>query len=61
MQLEALFLSVGWESAKYPERLVRAMRGFSTVFTAWEGDRLCALIAVLDDGEMTAYEMDVRL
>lgn len=31
MQLEALFLSVGWESAKYPERLVRAMRGFSTV------------------------------
>ncbi len=55
MQLEALFLSVGWESAKYPERLVRAMRGFSTVFTAWEGDRLCALIAVLDDGEMTAY------
>ncbi len=54
-QLETLFASVDWESAKYPERLARAMRGFSTVYSAWEADGLCGLIAVLDDGEMTAY------
>ena len=54
-QLETLFASVDWVSAKYPERLARAMRGFSTVYSAWEADSLCGLIAVLDDGEMTAY------
>ena len=51
----SLFSSVAWESARFPERLVRAMKGFQTVFSAWEGDRLLGLIAVLDDGEMTAY------
>lgn len=54
-QLAELFATVGWESAKYPDRLVRAMLGFSTVYTAWEADRLVGLAAVLADGEMTAY------
>ena len=54
-ELASLFSSVAWESARFPERLVRAMKGFQTVFSAWEGDRLLGLIAVLDDGEMTAY------
>ena len=35
-ELEALFSSVRWESAKYPDRLVRAMRGFSCVLSARE-------------------------
>lgn len=54
-ELASLFSSVAWESARFPERLVRAMKGFQTVFSAWEGDGLLGLIAVLDDGEMTAY------
>lgn len=54
-ELGKLFASVKWESAKYPDRLVRAMKGFSTVFSAWDGDTLAGLIAAMDDGEMTAY------
>ena len=29
--------------------------GSSTVFTAWDGDRLVGLVRVLDDTEMVAY------
>lgn len=54
-QLEALFLSVGWESGRVPDRLQRAIRGYDTVISAWEGERLLGLIAAMDDGEMTAY------
>ena len=54
-QLEALFLSVGWESGKVPDRLQRAICGYDTVFTAWDEGRLVGLIAAMDDGEMTAY------
>ena len=54
-ELFALFHSVGWLSANYPQRLVRALAGSSTVFSAWDGDRLVGLINVLDDGELTAY------
>ena len=53
-QLEALFLSVGWESGRVPDRLQRAIRGYDTVISAWEGERLLGLIAAMDDGEMTA-------
>lgn len=52
---EKLFLSVGWVSGKYPQRLHKALMGSSTVFTAWDGDRLVGLVRVLDDGELTAY------
>ena len=52
---ERLFLSVGWVSGKYPQRLHKALMGSSTVFTAWDGDRLAGLVRVLDDGELTAY------
>lgn len=54
-ELGALFSSVGWESAKYPERLVRAMQGFPTVLSARDGGKLIGLLAAMDDGEMTAY------
>ena len=54
-QLEALFLSVGWESGRVPDRLQRAIRGYDSVITAWEDGRLVGLIAAMDDGEMTAY------
>ena len=53
--LQDLFLSVEWSSGHFPEKLQRAMRGFSSVDSAWDGDRLVGLICALDDGVMTAY------
>lgn len=54
-QLQDLFLSVGWSSGHYPERLVVAMRNFEAVYAAWDGDLLVGLICAMDDGSMTAY------
>lgn len=39
-QVEKLFLSVGWISGRYPQRLHRALMGSSLVATAWDGERL---------------------
>ena len=39
-ELEELFLSVGWSSGHFPEKLVIAMKNFETVYSAWDGDRL---------------------
>ncbi|MBB4035214.1 ribosomal protein S18 acetylase RimI-like enzyme [Dysgonomonas hofstadii] len=54
-ELRDLFLSVDWSSGHYPNKLVVAMKNSSTVFTAWDGDKLVGLINALDDGIMTAY------
>lgn len=54
-ELEELFLSVGWLSGRYPERLVKALKQSSTVITAWDGERLVGLIRALDDGEMMVF------
>jgi ribosomal protein S18 acetylase RimI-like enzyme len=54
-ELKNLFLSVNWSSGNYPDKLVIAMRNSSSVFTAWDGNKLVGLINVLDDGIMTAY------
>ena len=54
-QLQDLFLSVGWSSGHYPQRLVVAMRNFEAVYAAWDGDALVGLVCALDDGSMTAY------
>ena len=53
--LEKLFLSVGWSSGHFPDKLVLAMRGFRTVYSAWDGDDLIGMICVMDDGVMNAY------
>jgi ribosomal protein S18 acetylase RimI-like enzyme len=53
--LESLFLSVEWSSGHFPERLARAMTGFGTVVSAWDGETLVGLASAMDDGEMTAY------
>lgn len=53
--LERLFLSVGWDSGKYPEKLSLAMRSYKSVFTAWDGDKLVGLVSAMDDGVLTAY------
>lgn len=54
-QLERLFLSVEWESGRFPEKLKRAMDNSAAVFTAWDGDSLIGLANALDDGALTAY------
>ena len=53
--LEELFLSVQWESGNHPERLAKALLHYGAVFSAWDGSRLAGLVAVMDDGTMTAY------
>lgn len=53
--LRRLFLSVNWQSGNYPDKLRIAMHNYSSVFTAWDGDRLIGLVSVMDDGIMTAY------
>lgn len=53
--VERLYASVGWMSARYGERLVLAFQKAGTVISAWEGNQLVGLIEVLDDGELTAY------
>lgn len=53
-QVEQLFLSVNWISGKFPERLYKALMNSSTVYTAWDDDRLVGLTRVLDDTEMLA-------
>ena len=58
-QVQKLFLSVGWVSGEYPERLYKALMHSSTVITAWDGERLVGLVRVLDDSEMSAYMLYV--
>ena len=53
--LGRLFLSVNWESGRYPEKLQTAMRNYGSVFSAWDGDRLVGLVSVMDDGIMNSY------
>lgn len=48
--LERLYLSVGWESGKYPERLRLAMKNSDFVVSAWDGEKLVGLGNVLADG-----------
>jgi len=54
-ELRELFLSVGWSSGAYPDKLKIAMNNSSTVISAWDGDQLIGLINALDNGVMTAY------
>ncbi len=53
--IERLFLSVNWESGRYPEKLMRAFINSDHVVSAWDGDRLVGLIRALDDGETIAF------
>ena len=53
--VQKLFLSVGWISGQYPDRLYKALLHSSTVLTAGDGENLVGMIRVLDDGEILAY------
>lgn len=54
-QLEQLFLSVGWESGRYPKRLAEGLRNSSRVLSAWDGGELVGLVRSLDDGATAAF------
>ena len=54
-QVTELFLSVGWISGRYPNRLYKALKHSSTVITAWDREQLVGLVRVLDDSSMLAY------
>lgn len=54
-QLQELFLSVGWSSGNYPDKLVSAIGNSDKVISAWDGSKLVGLINALSDGVMTAY------
>lgn len=53
--LQDLFLSINWESGRYPDKLQKALENYGSVYSAWDGDRLVGLMAAMDDGVMTAY------
>lgn len=54
-EIQELFLSVGWVSGQYPNRLYKALMGSSTVLSAWNGENLAGLVRVIDDGELVAF------
>ena len=48
--LQELFASVQWKSAKEPQRLVEAFEKASHVVSVWEGEKLVGLVRSMDDG-----------
>ncbi len=54
-QLRDLFLSVGWSSGDYPDKLAAAMANSHSVVCAWHEGTLVGLMNALSDGVMTAY------
>ena len=53
--VQELFQSVDWLSAKYPERVKKALDHCETVFTARDRNKLVGLVNAIDDDELTAY------
>ncbi|MBR4162220.1 MAG: GNAT family N-acetyltransferase [Solobacterium sp.] len=53
--LKQLFLSVNWESGKYPDKLVKAMHNSTHVISAWDEERLVGLVRGLDNGVTVAF------
>lgn len=54
-QVQELFLSVGWISGQYPQRVYKALMHSETVITAWDGERLVGLARLIDDSELVVY------
>lgn len=53
--LEDLYLSVGWESGKFPEKLKKALFNSHRVYSAWDSCKLVGLMNSITDTAMTAY------
>lgn len=54
-EIRSLFLSVNWESGKYPEKIREGLKNSSHVISAWDGDRLVGMVRGLDDGATAAF------
>jgi GNAT superfamily N-acetyltransferase len=50
-----LFASLEWSSAKYPEKLERAVAQSHSVRTLWDGDLLVGLVTAVSDGALCVY------
>ena len=55
IQLQELFLSVKWDSAKYPAKLRMAIKNSDAVCSAWDGVKLVGLMNSLSDGVLNVY------
>ena len=53
-QLQQLFLSVGWSSGDYPEKLLVAMANADKVISAWDGKLLVGLMHAISYAVMTS-------
>lgn len=54
-EIRELFMSVKWDSGKYPEKIVKGLKNSSIVISAWDKDKLVGLIRALDDGETVGF------
>ena len=55
LELKELYLSVGWSSGNYPEKLQISIKNLHSVFSAWDEDKLVGLISCLSDGILIVY------
>lgn len=53
--LEDLYLSVGWESGKFPAKLKKALFNSHRVYSAWDGCKLIGMMNSITDTAMTVY------
>lgn len=53
--IKELFSSVGWESARYSEKIVKGMKNSTCVVSAWDGKRLVGLARALSDGQTVSF------
>lgn len=54
-EIEKLFLSVHWESGKYPDKIIKGLKNSSIIISAWDGEELVGLVRGLDDGETVGF------
>ena len=53
--LQNLFLSIDWESGRFPEKLQSALEHSDRVISAWESGKLIGLMNAISDGAMVVY------
>ena len=53
--LQELFLSVGWDSGNYPEKLHKAIQTSHSFVTAWDGENLIGLVNTIADDALNTY------
>ncbi|NLP26115.1 MAG: GNAT family N-acetyltransferase [Clostridiales bacterium] len=54
-QITQLFVSVNWDSAKYPDKLYNGIISSETIISAWHSDNLVGLMTAISDTEMNVF------